>query len=299
VPLSKEAVSEMSERPHIEDPQVLDDKLREILITGSLYRGFVYTGRGCHFAMNYGGQSSRYGALPKQLRMYCDHDKCKAETWWDVNNKNSYFSGQIQQFYYTCRNCGASIQYYQLVWQEKEHFSIFVKVGQWPPLTIAPSPDLAKALGPEDAMLYKKGLIDFNFGHGIGAVGYFRRVLENKINALLDLIAEAARNADLASEHLARIEAVKESHRVEDKIDIASKILPAHLKPGGHNPLDKLYGPLSAGLHGESDEECLTIFSEARFVFEYLFKNLTESNEEARKYVLRLSAPPKVKETAK
>ncbi len=279
-------------RPHIEDHGVLDEKLREILVTGSLYRNFVYTGKGCHYTNDRG--MLRYGALPKQLRMYCDHGKCEADTWWDVDREDYYFSsGHIQERYYTCRNCGVRKQYYQLIWQENTDFNIFLKVGQWPPLTIEPSPELAKALGPEDAELYKKGLIDFNFAHGIGAVAYFRRVLENKINALLDLIAEAARNAQVASEEPAKIEAVKKSHRVEDKINIASKILPAHLKPGGHNPLDKLYGPLSAGLHGESDDECLRIFSEARFVFEYLFKNLTESNEEARKYVARLSAPAK------
>lgn len=130
---------------------------------------------------------------------------------------------------------------------------------------------------------------DFNFGYGIGAVGYFRRVLENKINALLDLISEAARNEGVGSEHLDQIEATKQSHRLEDKIQLASKILPAHLRPGGHNPLDKLYAPLSAGLHGESDDECLTIFAEAKFVFEYLFKNLTVGNEEARKYAQELS----------
>lgn len=136
-------------------------------------------------------------------------------------------------------------------------------------------------------------MVDYNFGHGIGAVGYFRRVLENKVNALLDLIVEAARNSQVAGELLEKVEAVKNSHRVEDKIDLAVKILPVHLKPGGHNPLDKLYKPLSAGLHGETDDECLTIFAEARFVFEYLFKNLTESNEEARRYVKELSAPSK------
>ncbi len=289
----------MSERPHLEEPQLLDEKLREILVTGSLYRNFAYTGTNCHFTNDRGMTRARYGAFPKQLRMYCEHEKCEAETWWDVDRQEVYFSsGFIQERYYKCRNCGVSKQYYQFIWQEKEHYNIFVKVGQWPALSIEPSPELAKALGPEDAKLYKRGLIDFNFGHGIGAVSYFRRVLENKINALLDLIAEAARNENLASERLAEIEAVKKSHRVEDKIDIASKILPAHLKPGGHNPLDKLYGPLSAGLHGESDDDCLTIFSEARFVFEYLFKNLTESNEEARKYVLRLSAPAKARVAA-
>src|SRR5208283_4379821 len=128
---------------------------------------------------------------------------------------------------------------YYFIWQENQQANLFIKVGQWPPLTIEPSPELAKALGPYDSKLYKKGLIDFNFGHGIGAVGYFRRVLENKINALLDLVVEAARNAQVPDEHLAEVDAAKKSHRAEDKIDLAVKILPAHLKPGGHNLLDK------------------------------------------------------------
>jgi hypothetical protein len=291
----------MSEIPNIEDPKVLAEKLREILITGSLYRRFVYTGRECHFTSDRSMSNRRFGKLPWQLKMYCDDEKCKSETWWEVNSIDLYFtSDYIHRGVYYCKNCGdkyggGNKQYYQFIWQEQKEFNIFIKVGQWPALSIEPSPEMTIALGAEDTELYKKGLIGFNFGHGIGAVAYFRRVLENKINALLDLIAEAARNAKVADEHLAEIEAVKNSHRVEDKIDIASKILPAHLKPGGHNPLDKLYGPLSAGLHGESDDDCLTIFSEARFVFEYLFKNLTESNEEARKYVLRLSAPAKPK----
>ncbi len=277
----------------IEDPGVLNEKLREILVEGSLYRNFFYRGGGCHFTNNRGAVNRpRYGQLPRQLRMYCDDEKCKAQTWWDVDNDEVYFkSSFIYERIYECRNCGLSQQYYQFIRQENEHSNIFVKAGQWPPLSIEASPELAKALGEENAKLFRKGLFDFNFGHGIGAVAYFRRVLENKINALLDLIVEAAQNAKAEIAEITEIEKIKKSHRVEDRIDIASKILPRSLKPGGHNPLDKLYAPLSAGLHGESDDECLRIFSEARFVFEYLFKNLTESNDEARKYVQRLSAP--------
>lgn len=290
----------MAAVPHIEDPKLLDDQLREILVTGSLYRNFVYTGTNCHFTASAPAVNKpRYGQLPRQLRMYCDHEKCKAETWWDVSYRDYYFSSKfIEQREYTCRLCGERKQHYQFIWQEEQGKNIFVKVGQWPPLTIEPSPELAKALGPEDAKLYKKGLIDFNFGHGIGAVGYFRRVLENKINDLLDLIAEAARNANVPADKIAEIEAAKKNHRVEERIDIASAILPSHLRPGGHNPLDKLYKPMSAGLHGESDEDCLTVFSEARFALEYLFNNLTESNEEARRYAKWLSSPAKAKTVA-
>jgi hypothetical protein len=36
----------------------------------------------------------------------------------------------------------------------------FIKAGQWPALTIEPSVVVAKALGEEDASLYKKALIN-------------------------------------------------------------------------------------------------------------------------------------------
>lgn len=64
-----------------------------------------------------------------------------------------------------------------------------MKVGQWPPLAIEPAPALADSLGKEDVELYKKALINANFSHGIAALAYFRRVVENKVNDLIDLIA--------------------------------------------------------------------------------------------------------------
>ncbi len=168
-----------------------------------------------------------------------------------------------------------------------------MKVGQFPPLSIEPPKGLAKALGKEDAALYKKALINANYSFGLGALAYFRRVIENKVNMLLDLIVEAANLAKFEPEELARIDEIKNSHHLDVKIEYASKILPPYLRPGGHNPLNKLYAIASTGIHGRSDEECLDDFSNARFEFEYLFKNLTISNEEAQTYLERVSSPPK------
>jgi hypothetical protein len=230
--------------------------------------------------------------------MFCNDRICQFDSNWRTDDHVVYLDEErIFSRTYTCRNCGRSTQQYSFIWYEQAQgdLNLFMKVGQYPALSINPSPELEKALGPEDSGLYTKGLIEFNFAHGIGSVAYFRRVLENKINALLDLIAEAAKNEGADEETLKKIESVKASHRVEDKIEMASQALPKHLKPGGHDPFDKLYSVLSAGLHGESDDECLTISGDAKFRIEYLFKNLTENNEEARRYVKELSAPPKQK----
>lgn len=269
------------------------EKLREVLVSWPLYRNFYYEQQNCHgFHNTRAGR--RFSTVPSRLLMFCDNELCKKETWWE----NEYTTVVFEESFvdhkgYRCKNCSSNNFHYYFIWQEKEEgkAGVFVKIGQYPPLSINPSPELAKALGKEDAELYKKALITANFSHGIGAVAYFRRVLENKINLLLDLIAEAAKNAQVSEELLKELEAVKRGRAVEDRIAFAAKLLPAHLRPGGHNPLDKLYGMASAGLHGESDEDCLTIFAEGRFVFEYLFKNLTVGNEEAREYVRQLSSP--------
>jgi hypothetical protein len=103
------------------------------------------------------------------------------------------------------------------------------------PLTIEPPRDLAKILGKEDTALYKKVLIDASISHGVGALAYFRRVIENKVNQLIDLVAEAARSAHTGHDELKRIEAVKASFHIDQKIEFAKGLLPTHLKPGAQS----------------------------------------------------------------
>jgi hypothetical protein len=275
-----------------ENPQALAERLADILVKGALYRVLSYDGSNCHAVNRVAVGSPRFGLLPEEIKMYCGHPRCRKEQQWKTGDVTHYFSRQeVQSRTYACRNCGENDIEYLFIWHELEQCGgEFLKVGQFPPLAIELSSELSKALGEENAELYKKALINANYNHGLGAIAYFRRVLENKVNLIIDLIAEALRLEQVEVE-AKELEKIKRSHRVEDKIDFASGILPKNLRPGGHNPLDKLYAAASAGLHGESDDDCLIIFNDARFVFEYLFKNLTVSNEEAREYVKKLSNP--------
>ena len=65
---------------HFNTPQQLQEKLAEFLVKGALYRNFVYTGRNCHFQNSTPRSGSRYGKLPAQLKIFCDHKKCEQET---------------------------------------------------------------------------------------------------------------------------------------------------------------------------------------------------------------------------
>jgi len=155
--------------PKINDPEELAGMLGKILVEGPLYRNFVYIGKDCHIEKT-AARNPRLGLLPQELKMYCDNQKCKALEWWAVNDQDVYFrSGSfINERYYRCKNCEDSYQHYLFIWQENTDQNIFMKVGQYPALSIEPSPEMEKVLGAEDSELYKKGLIEFQFGHGIG-----------------------------------------------------------------------------------------------------------------------------------
>jgi hypothetical protein len=286
----------MAKEPEKIDRNTLDDRLSKILTKGSLYRPIVYKGEGVDFVQHLvadPGQQARFGFLPKTIRMFCKNERCKAEQWWEVAKPQYYLTADDEpsRFTYTCKNCGHQTTDYWLVWKKVGEVRTFTKVGQWPPLTIEPSVVLSDALGKEDAALYKKALINASFSHGIAALAYFRRVIENKVNVLLDLVADAAKAAEVDPADLQQLEEIKNGKHVDVKIDYAAKILPAHLRPGGHNPLERLYGIASAGLHGESDDDCLSRFQDYKHAFEYLFENLTEQNEHAKEYIKQLSKP--------
>jgi hypothetical protein len=96
-----------------------------------------------------------------------------------------------------------------------------------------------------------------NGNKGIGALPYLRRIIENHIQGLLDLIGEANQRNPIAGFDPAGFEVVRASHRFSDKLDFARDHLPAGLTPSGSpNPIGTLYELISEGLHERTEEEC-------------------------------------------
>lgn len=274
-----------------------DEHISRLLVTGGLYQELFYAAEEPFHGKD--NRNNEVGRLPSLLTKYCSGRDCGQLTRWETSEPTVWLHGKdLHERTYRCRNCHSSEQNYWFKWSVKwtddfDKTASFMKTGQFPPLSIEPPKELAKALGDSDNNLYRKALINGSHSFGLGALVYFRRVIENKVNMLLDMIGDAANLAEFAPEQVSQIEAIKQSHRLDEKIKFASGLLPPNLKPGGHNPLDRLYAVASAGIHGKSDEECLDDFNTARFEFEYLFKNLSVSTEDAREFLKRVSSPLK------
>ncbi len=69
------------------------------------------------------------------------------------------------------------------------------KLGQSPPWTVNVSKRVAEFLGDDLTKIYKNGLVCESQGLGIAAFAYYRRVLEDTIDRLLDAIQEVIDDA--------------------------------------------------------------------------------------------------------
>ncbi len=144
--------------------------------------------------------------------------------------------------------------------REKARFSVWImwwreggthvlKAGQHPKLEITIPKEFGDALG-DKRPLYIKGKTLRHNNYGIGALTYFRRVIEDTTDEMLDLLEKAPVETKADSAAVDRLRKAKDGTRFEDKVHIAAEVMPPHLRPGGVNPFGDLYELLSIGLHG-------------------------------------------------
>jgi len=135
-----------------------------------------------------------------------------------------------------------------------------------------------------DSEYYEKAVVCLGNGYGIAAFAYFRRIIENNIFNLLDLINEEAENATNSEEIKVALAELKKESPMSEKIKLANKALPEYLKPNGLNPLGKLYKVLSEGVHHLNDQECLEKTSGVQECLKYLISELSDRKKNQNRF---------------
>jgi hypothetical protein len=262
----------------------LTKQLRHALQNWPLYRRLEYKG------------ADSVTAVPGIIQLVCT--VCKFRTQWQTTVMNQmpnhprgttirekHKTGFCQKTY-KCKNCGIKWVTCYFFWGDELGVSVFYKVGQYPELEERVSETLAKALGADDLKAYQNALRLRNFNLGIAAVAYMRRVVENRLNDLLEVLHEAATVHGAPAKLLARHQAMMKEKRFTAKVDYAGNLLPKNLRPEGKpNPMAILHELASDGLHAKTDEECVDIFDACRETFEYVYGKMRIETEDAKKFV--------------
>jgi len=185
-----------------------------------------------------------------------------------------------------CQDCKYQNYYFMIRvfvdWETGEKSGL-MKVGQWPMWLPAIAKDITDELGA-DAALYRKALRNMNEGYGIGACAYLRRLIEQYINPLLQLLYDIKQEEGADERELTGIKAAIESKDFTRKSAFAAEIAPASVLVKGTNPLKKLHDLLSESLHAHSEDEAMNIALQLSKTVEFVIRRLRTRYEEQKSY---------------
>jgi hypothetical protein len=191
-------------------------------------------------------------------------------------------NGAVVKLHYMCCQCNEFERFFFIKIGGGANSEWLMKIGQFPAWEVTGTPNLEKILG-NHAGYFKKGQICESQGYGIGAFGYYRRIVEEVIDELLDEISGLLTGDELSSYKIA-LEKTKKTIVTAEKIELVKDLLPIILRPDGMNPLSALHSVLSQGLHAESDEECLELSQHCREILVFLVNQISASKEAAKSF---------------
>jgi hypothetical protein len=205
-----------------------------------------------------------------ELELYCASDSCRSLRYCNCSGKITLTtippSPTEVYLRYRCRSCNGETKIYSLrVLAAGRPAGEAWKIGEWPRFAPRMSRRLVRLIEP-DRELYLQGRLAESLGMGIGAFGYYRRVIENQKNRLLDQIIKVASSSNAPPDTIGRLENAKNESQFGKAVEAVKDLLPSQLLIKTHNPLVLLHTALSKGLHDRSDEECLELAVHIRVI---------------------------------
>lgn len=209
--------------------------------------------------------------------------KClKCELIQTFKMEKSYFrqshiniAGVKKSIIYTCQSCNMFTREFQVYFSSEKDY--VYKYGQYPEWEIKIEKNLEKNLGKYSSN-FRKGLVCESQGYGIGAFSYYRRIVEDIIDELLDSIKDLIDEKEKEI-YVKALEKTKETTITQEKIKLVKHLLPSNLKIKGVNPLGLLHEQLSLGLHKKTDETCLDDANLLRIIMTFLINQVNQSRE--------------------
>lgn len=213
-------------------------------------------------------------AFPRFIRVHCGNPKCdgvrrhnkgKGETFW--------FSDCLSYHYvsYSCTDCQTRSKMFGIRATRKtenDQTAICTKIYQEPAFGQPIPKRLFDIIGEENREFFLQARRSIARGLGIGAYGYYRRIVENTKFDLVGSVLKVAEATNAPTPQIELLKKAQEERQFSKAIDILRDVaaVPAVLLIDGHNPLVLLHDALSKGIHELPDAECLERAQESEII---------------------------------
>jgi hypothetical protein len=227
------------------------------------------------------------------LQLHCSSEQCNGLRFFDGYCDRPYLTTSTTYHFvvYTCRNCQKCRKVYAI--SARITHDLYNgearKIGEWPPFGLPIPSRVISLIGP-DRELFLSGYRSENQGLGIGAFSYYRRVVENRKDRLIDEIIKVAKTVH--EEHtISALRSARDEQQFSKAMDLVKDAIPQALLINRHNPLTLLHSALSEGLHAQDDDQCLELATSIRVVLTELAERMSvalKNNAEIKAAVSRL-----------
>jgi len=218
------------------------------------------------------------------VQLHCDSLECEGIHWFDhitgdVHLERKKWTKGIAV--YCCRHCKRTTKVFALYAKLADDTKSVTayKLGEYPPFGPHTPSRVISLIGP-DKELFLKGRRAENRGLGIGAFAYYRRVVENQKNRIIDEMEKVARKVGAKPEAISRFDSARAENQFSKAVDDIKDGIPESLLIDGHNPLKLLHTALSKGIHTEDDNTCLALAQSIRLVLTELAEKLSVALKE-------------------
>ena len=233
-----------------------------------------------------------------EIQLHCDNPACNALLFFNcINEEDDEDQLEREDFTdlflrYRCRNCQKTEKTFAIRGRLHEQgvSGDVLKVGEWPPFG-PPTPARVITLVGPDRELYLTGRRAESQGMGIGAFAYYRRVVENQKNRILEEIIRVCEKTEAPTELVTKLKAAVKESQFSKAMESVKDAVPEALFIERQNPLTLLHRALSRGLHAQSDQDCLETASSVRIILTKLADRsgqLLKDEEELHKAVASL-----------
>jgi hypothetical protein len=222
--------------------------------------------------------NQRWVVAQPPLHLSCE--ACDGFRWFDCSECSVYLERGCWKdgiLIYVCRNCKRTQKKYALSLNLSTGGSggayKFGELSQFGD----PLPTRIFTLVGPDKELFLQGRRSENRGFGIGALTYYRRVVENQWERIVSEVTKVAERVGASPEVIAALTRVAKHTQFGRSVDSIKPAVPQMLLIDGHNPLTLLHSALSEAIHGRSDQECLELAQDIRTVLAELAERLGQA----------------------
>ncbi len=124
---------------------------------------------------------------------------------------------------------------------------------------------------------------------GIGAFIYYRRVVENQKNRILNKVIDVSEKIGADNDKILQLKSAVKETRFSKALEMAKDVVPESLLINGHSPIALLHSALSKDVHKLTDEKCLVFAGSVRVVLGELSEKLSQALKDEAELTRALS----------